>query len=109
MNVASKPRIISFSKKRRETYSNQYVAEQTWRGSLVIKVTDLWPACHEIEPSTPEDPPCKEGRCTLNMLRLKHPPVGVVWKLGEEVPAQVSSLSLDHDPNLRGMSPKVLE
>ncbi|GFW43593.1 hypothetical protein TNCV_4769451 [Trichonephila clavipes] len=28
------------------------------RGSLVIKVTDLWPTCDEFEPSTAEDPPC---------------------------------------------------
>ncbi|GFT06559.1 hypothetical protein TNCV_3356751 [Trichonephila clavipes] len=33
------------------------------------------------------------------MLRLKHPPVGVVWKFGEGVPAQVSSSSLDHGSN----------
>ncbi|GFT30560.1 hypothetical protein TNCV_4287021 [Trichonephila clavipes] len=28
------------------------------RGSLVVKVTDSWPACHEFEPSTTEHPPC---------------------------------------------------
>ncbi|GFV33198.1 uncharacterized protein TNCV_783931 [Trichonephila clavipes] len=28
------------------------------RGSLVIKVTDSWSACDELEPGTPEDPPC---------------------------------------------------
>ncbi|GFY32583.1 uncharacterized protein TNCV_673381 [Trichonephila clavipes] len=27
------------------------------RGSLVVKVTDLWLACHEFEPSTTEDLP----------------------------------------------------
>ncbi|GFV88558.1 hypothetical protein TNCV_1243681 [Trichonephila clavipes] len=31
------------------------------------------------------------------MLKLKHPPVGVVWKLGEGMPAWVLALSLDHD------------
>ncbi|GFX99855.1 uncharacterized protein TNCV_258921 [Trichonephila clavipes] len=29
-------------------------------GSLVVKVTDSVPACHEFEPSTDEDPPCRE-------------------------------------------------
>ncbi|GFT84691.1 hypothetical protein TNCV_2767101 [Trichonephila clavipes] len=26
---------------------------------LVVKVTDSWPACHEFEPNTAEDPTCK--------------------------------------------------
>ncbi|GFW87511.1 hypothetical protein TNCV_1301561 [Trichonephila clavipes] len=50
-------------------------------GSLVVKVTD---SSHEFEPCSTEDPPCKWGRCTLNMSRLKRPPFGVVWKLGEK-------------------------
>ncbi|GFV88631.1 hypothetical protein TNCV_1244411 [Trichonephila clavipes] len=54
------------------------------RSSLVIKVTDSWPACHEFESSTAEDPPCRGRRCMLNIWRFKRPPVGVVWKLGEE-------------------------
>ncbi|GFV19138.1 hypothetical protein TNCV_3223561 [Trichonephila clavipes] len=29
------------------------------RGSLVVKVTDSWPACHQFQPSTAEDPPCR--------------------------------------------------
>ncbi|GFV06499.1 hypothetical protein TNCV_2948221 [Trichonephila clavipes] len=36
------------------------------------------------------------GRCTLNLSKLKRPPVGVVYKLGERMPAQVLSSSLDH-------------
>ncbi|GFV20104.1 hypothetical protein TNCV_4194031 [Trichonephila clavipes] len=49
-------------------------------------------------------------RCTLNLSKLKRPPVGVVWKLGEgELLAQVSSSSLDHGSKLRGQSPKALE
>ncbi|GFY05689.1 hypothetical protein TNCV_4403561 [Trichonephila clavipes] len=56
------------------------------RGSLVVKVTDSWPTCHEFEPSVTEDPPREEGgRCTLNVSGLKRTPVGVVWKLGEGV------------------------
>ncbi|GFY30601.1 hypothetical protein TNCV_3117631 [Trichonephila clavipes] len=45
------------------------------RGSLVVKVKDLWLACHEFEPSTAEDSLFRGGRCTLNMSRLKHPPI----------------------------------
>ncbi|GFW33152.1 hypothetical protein TNCV_2110801 [Trichonephila clavipes] len=29
------------------------------RGSLVVKITDSWSACHELEPSTAKDPPCR--------------------------------------------------
>ncbi|GFX06785.1 hypothetical protein TNCV_3113731 [Trichonephila clavipes] len=28
-------------------------------------VTDSWLACHEFEPGTGEDPPCRRGRCTV--------------------------------------------
>ncbi|GFV56074.1 uncharacterized protein TNCV_2266601 [Trichonephila clavipes] len=31
------------------------------RGSLVVKVMDSWPACHEFEPSATKDPPCREA------------------------------------------------
>ncbi|GFY14555.1 hypothetical protein TNCV_4827591 [Trichonephila clavipes] len=65
-------------------------------GSLVFKVTDSWLTCHKLEPGTTEDSSCKGGQCMLNVSRLKRPSVGVVWKLGEGVPTQVSSSSLDH-------------
>ncbi|GFU21247.1 hypothetical protein TNCV_9101 [Trichonephila clavipes] len=45
-------------------------------------------------------------RCTLNLSRLKRPPVGVVVRRG--VPARVSSTSLAHGSKLRGPSPKPL-
>ncbi|GFV61003.1 hypothetical protein TNCV_3845821 [Trichonephila clavipes] len=51
--------------------------------SLVIKVTDSWPACNEFKPNATEDPPCRGFRCKLNMSRIRRLPVGVVWKLGE--------------------------
>ncbi|GFV43584.1 hypothetical protein TNCV_1613581 [Trichonephila clavipes] len=50
--------------------------------SLVVKVTDSWLTCHELEPSTSEDPPCKGDHCLLNLSRL-YPTVHVMWKLGE--------------------------
>ncbi|GFV28501.1 hypothetical protein TNCV_3984521 [Trichonephila clavipes] len=53
------------------------------RGSLVVKVTDSGQVCHEFKPSTAQDPPCTGRQSMLNMLRLKHPPFGVVCKLGE--------------------------
>ncbi|GFS83759.1 hypothetical protein TNCV_610931 [Trichonephila clavipes] len=40
---------------------------------------DSWQACRELEPCSTEDLPCKGGGCTLNMPRLKRPPVEVVW------------------------------
>ncbi|GFY02939.1 hypothetical protein TNCV_3508191 [Trichonephila clavipes] len=39
---------------------------------------------HEFELCITEGPPCRADRCRLNMSSLKHPPVGVVWKLGKE-------------------------
>ncbi|GFX45517.1 hypothetical protein TNCV_2740541 [Trichonephila clavipes] len=68
--------------------------------SLVVKVRDSWLACHEFESGTAEDQLCRDSRCTLNLSRLKRPAVVVMRKLGEDVPAQVSSPSLDHDSKL---------
>ncbi|PRD28210.1 UNVERIFIED_CONTAM: hypothetical protein NCL1_33124 [Trichonephila clavipes] len=47
------------------------------RGSLVVMVTDSLPLCHEFEPSTAEDAPCRGGRCMLNLSMLKRTPIGV--------------------------------
>ncbi|GFX49126.1 hypothetical protein TNCV_3077441 [Trichonephila clavipes] len=50
------------------------------------------------------------GRCTLNLSRLKHPPIDVVWKFGEwRVQAQMSSSSLDHGSKLRVIYATILE
>ncbi|GFU40567.1 hypothetical protein TNCV_3229671 [Trichonephila clavipes] len=68
----------------------------------MVKATDSWLECHEFETCAAEDPPCRGGRCKLNLLRLKLHPVGVVWKLGEGVPTQVSSSFLDHGSEFRG-------
>ncbi|GFU52947.1 uncharacterized protein TNCV_1142411 [Trichonephila clavipes] len=46
--------------------------------------------------------------CTLNLSRAETSSRGVVWYLGEGMPAQVSSTSLDHGSKLRGTSPKAL-
>ncbi|GFX08638.1 hypothetical protein TNCV_4171371 [Trichonephila clavipes] len=70
---------------------------------------DSWPACNEFAPSPTDGLLRRGGRCTLNLLRLKHPPVGTMRKLGEVVPAQVPSSSLDHGSKLRDSSPKALE
>ncbi|GFV86010.1 hypothetical protein TNCV_203901 [Trichonephila clavipes] len=62
-------------------------------------------SCHDFEPSITKDPPCGAAICR----ELKRPPNGVVWELGDGVPAQVSSsTSLDHGSTLRGPSPKAL-
>ncbi|GFW19886.1 hypothetical protein TNCV_3561891 [Trichonephila clavipes] len=50
--------------------------------SLVVKVTDSWLACR-FESSTCEYQPCRGGRCTLNLSRLKCPPIVLMWKLIE--------------------------
>ncbi|GFU16090.1 uncharacterized protein TNCV_1300371 [Trichonephila clavipes] len=48
------------------------------RGSLVVKVTNSWPACHVFQPSTVEDPPCWGS---MHFETLTRPPVSVVWEL----------------------------
>ncbi|GFU84770.1 hypothetical protein TNCV_2127111 [Trichonephila clavipes] len=77
-------------KRKRSTSEqlNSLVQNKSQKFSLqsrVVKITDSWPACHEFEPSTAEDPPFRDGRCALDMSRLKRPPVGGVLKLGEGV------------------------
>ncbi|GFW75203.1 hypothetical protein TNCV_449071 [Trichonephila clavipes] len=47
------------------------------RGCLVVKATDSCLACHEFEPSTTEDPPCRGVDAPL-IDRLKCPPIGIV-------------------------------
>ncbi|GFW11301.1 hypothetical protein TNCV_3808211 [Trichonephila clavipes] len=49
----------------------------------------------------------KTSRCrTLNVSGLKTPTVSVAWKLGEELPTRVSSLSLEHGSKSCGPSRK---
>ncbi|GFV58967.1 hypothetical protein TNCV_1805051 [Trichonephila clavipes] len=48
---------------------------------VVVTVTDSWPACHECEPSTAEEPPCRWDQCMLNMSMLKLLPL--VWNCQE--------------------------
>ncbi|GFW69336.1 uncharacterized protein TNCV_486851 [Trichonephila clavipes] len=53
--------------------------------------------------------PMKKRRVEgLPLSGLKRPPIGVVWKLGDEMPAQVWSLSLDHGSKLRSPSLKAV-
>ncbi|GFU67375.1 hypothetical protein TNCV_640751 [Trichonephila clavipes] len=53
-------------------------------GSLVVKVMDSWEVCHEFERVIAENPSWEVDQFTPNMSKLKHSPVEVVWKLGEE-------------------------
>ncbi|GFV38771.1 hypothetical protein TNCV_4763781 [Trichonephila clavipes] len=75
-------------------------------GSLVVEVTNSWQACHEFKPSTTEEPQYKGEMYVLICREHKLPPISVVIRRG--VPAQLSSLSLDHGSKLRRSSPKVL-
>ncbi|GFX66964.1 hypothetical protein TNCV_4180891 [Trichonephila clavipes] len=45
----------------------------------MVKLTDSWISCYEFEPCADKDSPCRGGRCTLNMSKFKHRPVGVMW------------------------------
>ncbi|GFS49935.1 hypothetical protein TNCV_821991 [Trichonephila clavipes] len=66
--------------------------------------TGSWEACHEFEPSTTKDPPCRGAMHIKSVERLNVLPL--VWQ--ERVSAQVSSSSLGHGSNRRGPSPKAL-
>ncbi|GFX95614.1 uncharacterized protein TNCV_4826281 [Trichonephila clavipes] len=70
------------------------------RSSQVVKVSDSRLACHDFEPSTTKDPPCRE------VMHFKSAEAqtsshcrGVVARRG--VPAQVLSSSLDYGSKLR--------
>ncbi|GFT95523.1 hypothetical protein TNCV_1558791 [Trichonephila clavipes] len=62
-----------------------------WRGSQVVKEID--PRGRRVMSSSlaPLLIRLVGGRCTLNLSRLKHSPVDVIWKLGETEPAQILS------------------
>ncbi|GFT79167.1 uncharacterized protein TNCV_3095141 [Trichonephila clavipes] len=78
-------------------------------GSPVVKVSD-----HGRHVMSSSPVPLKTRRvgqrCTLSLSRAETSSCwcGVVRLLGEGLPAQVSSTSLDNGSKLRGPSPKVL-
>ncbi|GFV19421.1 hypothetical protein TNCV_3663541 [Trichonephila clavipes] len=62
------------------------------RGSLVVKVTDSWPVCHEFEPRTAEDPLCSRVmhvksvdtqtsslRCSVEVRRIPELASPLLW------------------------------
>ncbi|GFX34023.1 hypothetical protein TNCV_912241 [Trichonephila clavipes] len=51
---------------------------QSGHGSLVVKITDSWLACHEFEPSITEDPPCS-GAMHVGVDVVTAPP----WQVKE--------------------------
>ncbi|GFW48898.1 uncharacterized protein TNCV_3900961 [Trichonephila clavipes] len=78
------------------------------QGSLVINVSDRdWLVMSSSR--VPLKTRRVEAQCTLNLLRAQTSSrwCGVVVRRGE-VPAQVTSLSLDHGSKLRSPSPKAL-
>ncbi|PRD32076.1 UNVERIFIED_CONTAM: hypothetical protein NCL1_21573 [Trichonephila clavipes] len=52
------------------------------RGSLVVKVSNACPMCHEFESSTAEG---VGGGCTINLSRDQTSSLGFMWKLGEAI------------------------
>ncbi|GFV32381.1 hypothetical protein TNCV_1676671 [Trichonephila clavipes] len=47
------------------------------RSSSVVKVTDSWLACHEFEPSTTDDPPCRGAMSVKSVASSNFLPL--VW------------------------------
>ncbi|GFX03562.1 hypothetical protein TNCV_4751471 [Trichonephila clavipes] len=76
-------------------------------GSKVIQKL-AWPSCHEFELVPLKT--CRKGkRCTLNLSRAQTSSRWCDVLARRVVPAQVSSLSLDHSSKLRSPSTKALE
>ncbi|GFU57247.1 hypothetical protein TNCV_3634371 [Trichonephila clavipes] len=40
-------------------------------------------AYHKLEPCATEDLPCRGGRCTLNLSKIKRPSLGALWRKTE--------------------------
>ncbi|GBM85643.1 hypothetical protein AVEN_33358-1 [Araneus ventricosus] len=72
------------------------------RGSLVVG-SRLW--CRRVRNPIPLKIRCVWGLLhAKSFIVAKRPPIGVAWKFGEGVPAQVSSSSSDCGSKLRGPS-----
>ncbi|GFT41769.1 hypothetical protein TNCV_4708241 [Trichonephila clavipes] len=67
-----------------------------------------WQACHDFEPSTTKDPPCREAMHVKSVKSSNVLPLMWCGSWEREVPFQVSSSSLDHGSKRRGPSPKAL-
>ncbi|GFW11701.1 hypothetical protein TNCV_43361 [Trichonephila clavipes] len=59
--------------------------------------------------STVSQNTCRVGVMHVKSVEAQTPYPGVVWKLGEGVPAQMSSSSLDHGSKLSCSSPRAIE
>ncbi|GFV73930.1 hypothetical protein TNCV_2641941 [Trichonephila clavipes] len=70
------------------------------------QATDSWLVCLEFESSTTENTSLLKGLMQDIYGDSQTPSIGVVWKLGKQEPAQVSSSSLDYGSKLRSPSPK---
>ncbi|GFU66126.1 hypothetical protein TNCV_2857991 [Trichonephila clavipes] len=73
----------------------------------MVMVISLWPALHEFQPSATEDLPCRWANAHYK-CRDKVPSSACCISLESEVPAQMSSKSLDYGLKLRGSLPIAL-
>ncbi|GBO43663.1 hypothetical protein AVEN_100496-1 [Araneus ventricosus] len=74
-------------------------------GGLVVRSRYRRGRVPALKPDTTEDTPCMWDCYTLNHSSgTERPPVGVVRKFGEGLPAQVSSSSFESVSKLRGPS-----
>ncbi|GFX65491.1 uncharacterized protein TNCV_4735391 [Trichonephila clavipes] len=48
----------------------------------MVKISDLWLACHEFKPSTSEDPPCREVMHVKSVESSNVLPCGVEVRRG---------------------------
>ncbi|GFT54304.1 hypothetical protein TNCV_2467951 [Trichonephila clavipes] len=76
-------------------------------GSPVVKVSDHGRDIMSLSPVPLRTRRVGQRRSEI-CRELKRPIVGVVWLIGEGVPAQVPSTSIYHGSKLRGLSPKAL-
>ncbi|GFY00299.1 hypothetical protein TNCV_4711011 [Trichonephila clavipes] len=77
---------------------SEFLLTSQYKAERVVKVTDLWPTCHEFMPSTPEDPPCREAMHGKSVKAQTCPPIGLVWKAFGKVKGQPTEVIRDREP-----------
>ncbi|GBN66369.1 hypothetical protein AVEN_139314-1 [Araneus ventricosus] len=97
LNMAQMIRVVNFLLSGQKLQiSRENNNRRRSRSGLVVKSRP------GLKPDSTEEPLCKLVH--VKSIGAKCPPVGVAWKFGEGVPAQVSSSSSDCGSNLRGPS-----
>ncbi|GFX98572.1 hypothetical protein TNCV_1501501 [Trichonephila clavipes] len=66
-----------------------YFRTTSWcdRDSSVVKITNSWLECHEFEPCTTEEPPCRGA--------VESPPLRVKWRMEFQLRCHLTEVQID--------------